>query len=169
MDTGWQCPQWGCKDGKFDIFDSASPHLNGALQRQIAVLLCTKRDIVRVWYVLILFAGLIFYITWLCRYKQCQRQAGSIDCGLFAVAFAAVLAEGAHPSGYLFNLKLMRSHCTFTLVYQMKFGFHVYCNCRMPASFSDEMIQCGKCGKWYHLEICVRVEDLGVDWHCDSC
>ena len=36
----------GCKDGKIDIFDSGSPHLNEALQRQIAVLLCTKRDIV---------------------------------------------------------------------------------------------------------------------------
>ena len=42
----------------------------------------------------------------------------------------------------------------------------VYCSCRMPVSFSNEMIQCRKCGKWSYLDICGRVEDVGVDWHC---
>ena len=36
----------------------------------------------------------------------------------------------------------------------------VYCNCRMPSSFSNEIIQCGKCRSGIILEICVRVEDL---------
>ena len=35
---------------------------------------------------------------------------GSVDCGLFTVAFAAVLAEVKHPSAYLFEQENMRQH-----------------------------------------------------------
>ena len=45
-----------------------------------------------------------------CRYRQCQLQDGSADCGLFALAFAAVLAAGGHPSAYLFHQQAMRKH-----------------------------------------------------------
>ena len=30
-----------------------------------------------------------------------------------------------------------------------------------------QMIQCEKCGRWYHLKLCVVVEDLTVNWHCE--
>ena len=91
--------------------------------------------------------------------------------GLFAVVFAAVLAVDAclYPSGYLFDRKVMRLHlhtCVSNEVWFLCFLFGdaeekkevmtvlcikellVYSNYRMPASFSNEMIQCGKCGKW---------------------
>ena len=41
---------------------------------------------------------------------QCQQQDGSEDCGHFALAFAAVLAAGGHPSAYLFDQQAMRKH-----------------------------------------------------------
>ena len=46
----------------------------------------------------------------LCRYKYCQSQVGSSDCGLFSLVFAYVLAKGEDPSNYTFNQGKMRNH-----------------------------------------------------------
>ena len=35
---------------------------------------------------------------------------GSVDCGVFALAFASVLASGGHPSSHRFEQQLMRGH-----------------------------------------------------------
>ena len=45
----------------------------------------------------------IYIICVTFRFKQCQLQKGSSDCGLFAFAFAAVMASGKHPSAFHFN------------------------------------------------------------------
>lgn len=39
-----------------------------------------------------------------------QRQSGSNDCGLFAVANATLLSLGQNPGKYLVNQRLMRNH-----------------------------------------------------------
>ena len=44
------------------------------------------------------------------RYKYCQSQNGSADCGLFAIAFASVIAKREDPSCYNFNQQTMRDH-----------------------------------------------------------
>ena len=44
------------------------------------------------------------------RYRLCQLQVGSADCGLFALAFASVLAAGGHPSAYHYDQQAMRKH-----------------------------------------------------------
>ncbi len=118
-----------------------------------------------------------------------QVQAGSADCGLFALAFAAILASGKHPSAYQFQQKLMRQHLVSCLT-AMKFQqfpvqtisrenrhlarfthvIHLYCYCRMPKLFSTQMIQCSKCRSWYHLEVCVSgVDTAKPDWFCQNC
>ena len=45
-----------------------------------------------------------------CRYKLCQAQNGSADCGIFALAFASVLASCLHPSTCLFEQQRMHAH-----------------------------------------------------------
>ena len=39
-----------------------------------------------------------------------QQQSGSVDCGLFAEAYAFELANGKRPSDVVFDQKRMRSH-----------------------------------------------------------
>ena len=127
-----------------------------------------------------------------CRYRKCQLQDGSADCGLFALAFAAVLAAGGHPSAYLFHQQAMRNHLHQCLTLNRFSPFptrrigrenrkaarisqpvHVYCTCRMPASFGNHMIQCGKCHRWYHLDLCVVVSEQATkaksQWFCSAC
>ena len=95
------------------------------------------------------------------RYRQCQQQIGASDCGLFALAFAAVLASGNHPSAFHFNQPLMRKHLHNCLeqgcfspfptkrigrenrkLTHRTFCLPVYCYCRMPETFSSHMIMC---------------------------
>ena len=83
---------------------------------------------------------------------------------MFAIAFAAVLAAGGHPSAYLFDQQAIRQHLHMCISSgkwspfpTKKLGrenrsrarytekFKVYCDCRMPGSFSKEMVQCRKC------------------------
>ena len=92
------------------------------------------------------------------RYKQCQQQNGSSDSGLFALAFAAVLASGRHPSAFHFDQPLLRKHLhsciqqghlsSFSAQLRREnrkatrhlFNIFKYCYCRMPETFSDTMI-----------------------------
>lgn len=121
------------------------------------------------------------------RYRQCQQQGGFSDCGLFAIGFAAVLASGAHPSAYRFDQAKMRPHlesCLSSGVWSMfpirRLGREssrirysqellVYCNCRMPDCFSEEMVQCKKCREWYHIAVCVSVKKIQEKWYCRRC
>ena len=45
----------------------------------------------------------------------------------------------------------------------------IYCTCRMPKSFSQEMVQCDQCLKWFHLVTCVKVNQCDQKWYCDLC
>ena len=44
------------------------------------------------------------------RYKYCQSQVGSSDCGAFALAFASAIAKGDDPSQYTYDQMQMRDH-----------------------------------------------------------
>ena len=124
------------------------------------------------------------------RYRQSQRQQGSADCGLFALAFAAVLASSRHPSAFLFDQQAMRGHlhkCLTTSqlspfptrttgrenrkLTRMCLTIPVYCSCRMPQHFGDRMIACTQCHKWYHLGLCVSASDKQTksQWFCGTC
>ena len=55
-------------------------------------------------------------INTLYRYRPTQQQEGGSDCGLFAIAFAGVLASGCHPSSFKFKQSEMREHLRQCLV-----------------------------------------------------
>ena len=74
----------GCKDGEINIFDSFPVALTSDLMNQIAALLATPKDTIKV------------------KYIDTQMQSGSTDCGIFAVAFATALANGEPPGALIF-------------------------------------------------------------------
>ena len=151
----------GCGSAEVDVFDSMSPVISSSLQNQVASLLCSKSSIITLRYVQLEFGTvIILYI----RYKQCQLQKGPNDCGLFAFAFAAVLSSGKHPSAFHFNQLELRQHLHRCLTQgcllpfpvlrhgrenrkttRHQYSLHVYCNCRMPKTFSSKMIKCDQC------------------------
>lgn len=121
------------------------------------------------------------------RFRQCQQQAGSDDCGMFAIAYASTLAARDHLSAYLFDQKSMRQHL-HTCISQGKWSsfptkkvgrknkrakytkeVKVHCNCRMPKCFSSDMVQCRLCKTWYHLDKCVFNVDVTRKWQCRAC
>ena len=112
----------GCGPAEVDIFDSLPPTLTGSLERQIAAILASEQDSIRVRYILvykymynIYYYSLCLYCNNLnfrhtCRYMLCQVQNGSPDCGIFALAHASVFASGLHPSSCYFEQHRMRTH-----------------------------------------------------------
>ena len=82
----------GCKAGEINAFDSLPPALTSSKMNQIAALLATPKDAIKV------------------KYIDTQMQSGSSDCGIFAVAFATALANGEAPGAIHFNQPKMRRH-----------------------------------------------------------
>ena len=66
-------------------FDSLPPALTLSVMNQIAALLATPKDAIKV------------------KYIDTQMQSGSSDCGIFAVAFVTALANGEAPGAMHFN------------------------------------------------------------------
>ena len=119
---------------------------------------------------------------------NCQRQMGSSDCGLFAVAFATALAQGLKPENFTFIQGDMRKHLYNCLssgklsmfptkprkcLYKVRRveTIPIYCRCRLPEI--QPMIECSKCYQWCHTD-CFNVpeaaiNDLYVPWYCDAC
>ena len=117
-----------------------------------------------------------------------QKQSGSRDCGLFAIAMAQSLCNNEDP----FDKTYMQSDLRGCLKDSMeagvmksftakqtrrKYRYHtvlhidIYCKCR--GIEEGLMIQCERCNRWYHKECChaddsyFAVEDL--KWTCNSC
>ena len=64
--------------------------------------------------------------TILHRCRQSQQQCGGADCGLYAIAYASVLAKGDHPSSMFFNQDAMRSHLhRYTIDYKLVYSSQV--------------------------------------------
>ena len=42
---------------------------------------------------------------------------------------------------------------------QFSYSVLTYCYCRMPETFSEDMIMCNKCQKWFHLGVCIPKEE----------
>ena len=124
-------------------------------------------------------------------YCYCQFQSGTSDCGLFALAYAAVLVKGDDSSKYVFDQGCMRKHihqCLHSgkfsdfpirrigrrITKKTSFTFSVYCICRMPELPGGEMIKCNNCSEWFHIGICVKVSEevrtkRSVPWYCNNC
>lgn len=145
------------------------------LKMQIASLLCTQESSI----------SLIF--------KGTQKQIGSSECGLYAIAFATALMFGQQPGAFFFDEKSLRKHLVDCFQKQRMSIFRytrtrrnaskvkamehipVYCLCRMPEleSSSAKWIQCSNCCEWFHCGKCVDVSPIFMDtsmvWKCSKC
>ena len=47
---------------------------------------------------------------------------------------------------------------------------HVYCVCHLPESYDSNMIECDKCGSWFHFKCMgLRKNALPDTWFCTNC
>ena len=101
-------------------------------------------------------------------------QAGSNDCGLFAITFAIALALGEKPELFLFYQPKMWAHLQkclergkmemFPVIRKRRVknsrvkateAVPVYCKCRMPEMPGEHLIEFTNCKEWYHIDTCV--------------
>ena len=120
-----------------------------------------------------------------------QQQQGVVDCGLFSIAYATEVCSGMNPVDATFNQKSMRNHllqcliagvmCPFpqiTIPHYLELprptsrtlNIKLYCLCRMPDNYDEEMILCDHCKRWYHY-CCVGVcsKQIPKTWKCGTC
>ena len=117
-------------------------------------------------------------------------QAGTYDCGLFAVAFATALALGIRPEEFEFNQLEMRKNLYQCFEKRKMEMFPVarkrrpkksrvksiqqvpvFCSCRMP-EMGECMTECTNCKQWYHVfcvNACPTVLNSSASWFCKSC
>ena len=93
-----------------------------------------------------------------------QQQRGTLDCGLFSVAFAVEICLGRNPQHASFEQKKMREHLYTCLNNKVFTAFPtmgssevlprplpvvqkvmIYCSCRMPEEYDEYMISCDEC------------------------
>ena len=118
-----------------------------------------------------------------------QQQNGTLDCGLFAVAYAVEVCAGNSPADVSFNQKQMRSHLYTCLSDGVMSPFpevsrareflphptdrslniKVYYTCKLP-EYDSFMIECESCKQWYHCS-CVKIAPQKVPdhWQCSLC
>jgi hypothetical protein len=89
-DAHWVCAKYTCRRNVFMIFDS----MQGTIVNRN-----TRGQLEKVGY-----CGAEFSM------QSMQRQSGSVDCGLFAIAVAVYLANGIDPSRATYKQALMRRH-----------------------------------------------------------
>jgi len=109
--------------------------------------------------------------------ENVQQQDQSKDCGLFAIAFAAMLSFNQDPVQAVINqesvmrrellesfqeMNMKRFVTNVVIVDEKKkrkalyrWTHELHCVCRMPDDGSN-MVACSKCKKWYHEE-CLRL------------
>ena len=118
-----------------------------------------------------------------------QQQTGTLDCGLFAIAFAIESCLMNDVEMISFDQEEMRNHLVLCLEageivpFPKKKKFvnlsprptnhllkiPIYCMCRLPDVYDTEMIQCDECAGWYHFK-CVSMADRDFNyWKCLQC
>ena len=129
--------------------------------------------------------------------KSVQQQANTVDCGVFAIAFATSIAFGQDPSKQRFDVTKLRNHlfeclrslkmspfpeakpCAGDIALSKRkfYTVELFCSCRMPyekpKSEADLMAQCGSCKEWFHQR-CEKIaleifKASGINFFCSSC
>ena len=126
-----------------------------------------------------------------------QQQTNSVDCGVFAVAFATSLAFGEDPAQRKYDTSAMQPHllnclrknsfspfplaekaskrCNFAK--GKRIMMELFCSCRMPyeapKSKKDYMARCDICHECYH-QSCEKISmkifnKRGTDFICNEC
>ena len=120
--------------------------------------------------------------------ENVQQQNRGEDCGLFAIAYAALLCIDQDPAKAVINQNIMLQELMQSLqdtditrfvnnvtkideskVQKIRYQWtcKVYCICHMPDDGS-KMVQCSKCKTWYHQN-CVRGDFSKREWPCPKC
>lgn len=157
------------------VYDSLYPSVSTCVHKQIAALLHTSSREIRV------------------KIMDMQIQAGTCDCGLFAIATATALLSGGQPGACTFKQTEMRKHLydgfkqgkllPFPLLKMRRASkkvkytetISVYCLCRMPEVQDRDMVECSNCLEWFHVDCLVQpvptaaLDNSNVDWFCDLC
>lgn len=175
---------WACLSNKFcsdvnevDLYDSLrSPVLpDGSVAIQASVILHSEEKNVKV------------------KTIDVQQQTNSVDCGLFALAFACDLCAGRDPSTRIYDQSKFRSHYKNCLVSEYITSFPsrrksssrqrvveevivaIFCLCRQPERLP--MVCCDICDEWFHNS-CLYIpeddfehafEDDKRQWICQGC
>ena len=116
-----------------------------------------------------------------------QQQEGATDCGLFSIAAAYHVAVCDDLKGITFKQDGMREHlmeclerkelslfpttsAVTTRCPKKHLFVHVSCVCRLPESYDSNMIECDKCGSWFHFKCMgLRKNALTDFWFCIHC
>ena len=117
-----------------------------------------------------------------------QQQEGATDCGLFSIAAAYHAAVGEGLEGITFKQDGMREHLMECLERKEPTLFpttsavttrcpkstclcmFIYCVCRLLESYDSNMIECDKCGSWFHFKCMgLRKNALTDSWFCTHC
>ena len=168
--------------GTVEVYDSIPcMSMNSInLHKQIAAIMNTDNEMIRI------------------NHIDVQRQTGSNDCGLFAMAFAVTLCMNGDPHLFMYNQLGMRSHLyeCFETSYISQFppppshtrrtnrkrilhtyNLRVYCSCRLPWDKYDHkkgpLVQCAVCKQWYHKR-CLNIESIVITnaakkYTCTNC
>ena len=116
-----------------------------------------------------------------------QQQKGGDDCGLFAIAYAALLSQGKCPWQFSYNQEAMRPalieafnerdmnkfveaavtpiSAEADVLYQ--WVIKLYCSCRAPDD-GNEMQECSGCKEWFHKK-CDQLDPFDDEWMCYKC
>ena len=121
-----------------------------------------------------------------------QVQAGTCDCGLFAIATATSLLNSTNPGAITYSLRwnviymtppaggrfapflVLKTRRSSSKIKYSK-SFPVYCICRLIESADHGMVECSKCFDWFYAD-CLEeavpqdaLEDNKVDLYCSRC
>ena len=154
-----------------NVYDSKYVAASTHLSAQIACLLMTQHAEITI------------------NFVDVVKQAGSYDCGLYAIAYAAALAHGNDPAAHHYCQEKMRPHLRKCLMdrklkvfphkticpsgnFRSEEKLPVHCLCRMPEIKGQPMVECSSCKEWYHF-VCEKVTSKSLtknaDWYCTNC
>ena len=118
-----------------------------------------------------------------------EKQVGTSDCGLFAIAAATSLCLGLLPQNCKWKQEKMREHLIRCFeggvleefpklsktrdhqCYLESKEIQVFCHCRQPYVETVFMVQCDKCLDWFHrgCEKVPRVVRKNTNFACKNC
>ena len=126
--------------------------------------------------------------TFTVKVMNTLKQAGSVDCALYAMPKLAYLAFGKDPTTIVINQDDMRPHLveifekkiisTFPIKKKRKpvnsvakvLTCKVFCNCRLTDM--GKMICCNKCLEWFHIDYIKSIVPSIIadeEWYCMNC
>lgn len=124
------------------------------------------------------------------EFMPVQKQIGSNDCGVFALAYAVSLCHAKDPVLLHYDQTKIRKHlvqcfeteniiefpsttCSRAHNQPINKVYPIYCICRQIDD-GTKMIQCDTCSHWFHFT-CINVDDqkysesCDLQWYCTAC